>query len=734
MSQLPIAASNPTLNLGNTDSLLSLRLQVRKDLVISQQSNGNETIFLIEDAVRGKFFQIGTLERAALPLFDGSQTVNEIIASNQQTSEPAIDLRGIANWLYQNGLVSIAGGDSTRRLQIQAAGLSNQRFLANFNLISLRIPVGNPSKILEFCHPVARYLFGRTAACIWLGVLALAILQLFRNWQDLGAANQNIFVHGEWVWMLVVWIGLKIIHEFGHGLACQHYGGKTHEAGISLILFAPLAYVDVTSSWRFANRWQRIVTAAAGMYVEIFIASIALVAWSLIDESHFLRPTLYKIVIAASLTTLLFNVNPLMKFDGYYILTDLLQIPNLYSKGTTWVKGRFQQLFLGWPMPKDICQISESKIVAAYGVMSFIWRSLVSIGLIIAASAMFQGAGVLLAMIAGIFWFGIPTFQFFRNLHKQYNTQPINTRRLLISLGSVASVVLLFFGGVPGPSTESAPAIVRYSLEQPLRATADAFIREIHVNDGDQVLSGDLLVTLKNDELRQTILALREQAFQANVKSKMLLQKGELALYQAEVEKESKLREQLDEKLRQQANLEIRAPFDGVVFARDLAARLGDFAKNGETILTLASPGSSEVVVTVDQADVAGLQSGSPKFIAVFAGQPLLKCSLKTIVPRASREPVHRALCADLGGPLPVRPRADKDEKESKHEKTMELVTPRVNVELEVPAEYSNALYAGQTGRVIFPSQRHSLGVYLFLAARDWVNEKIELSLGEGVP
>ncbi len=733
MSQPAAKIGNSNLALGNADVLLSLRLQIRSDLVISQRGKGVTSTYLIEDGVRGKFFQVGDHERNAIALFDGSHTVGEIITSNQTKNSPAVDLRSVAAWLYQNGLVSIAGVDSTHRLQLQASGLRNQRFLANFNLISLRIPFGNPSRLLDACEPFSRHLFGRPAAIVWISVIVFAVLQLFRHWEELGAANQGAFVQGEWVWMLAVWVGLKIVHEFGHGLACHHYGGKTSEAGISLILFAPLAYVDVTSSWRFSDRWHRIITAAAGMYVEILIAAIALTTWSLIDETHFLRPSLYKIVIAASVTTLLFNVNPLMKFDGYYILTDLLQIPNLYSKGSAWVKGRIQQLCFGWPMPTDICQKREAGLVAVYGVVSFFWRSLVSVGLLIAASVMFQGAGVLLAFIAGIFWFGAPTFHFFRNLRKQSVIRPINQKRLLISFATFASALLLFFGGLPGPTTESAPAIVRYAEEQPLRATADAFIREIHVADGEQVRAGDLLVTLKNDELQQSILTLGEHTLQANVKTKIHLQKGELALYQAEVEKESKLREQLNEKLLQQANLEIRAPFDGVVFARDLAARLGDFAKCGETILTLASPDSCEVVVTVDQANVAGLQGSAPKFVAVFAGQPLMRCGLKTIVPRATREPVHRALCADVGGPLAVRQREQKSE-EKNRENSLELVTPRVNVELQVPAEFSASLCAGQTGRVVFPSQRRSLGVYLFLVARNWFDEKIKSSLGEGSP
>ncbi len=157
---------------------------------------------------------------------------------------------------------------------------------------------------------------------------------LVTNWGRFVASASEVFSVGNWLWLLVTWVSLKIIHEMAHAVACHRQGCAVRETGIVFILFAPLAYVDVTSCWRLNSRWSRIAVASAGMYVELVIAAIAIMAWAATDSprAEFL---LHNLILAAGLSTLIFNANALMRFDGYYILADLIEIPNLYAEGST---------------------------------------------------------------------------------------------------------------------------------------------------------------------------------------------------------------------------------------------------------------------------------------------------------------------------------------------------------------------------------------------------------------
>ena len=175
------------------------------------------------------------------------------------------------------------------------------------------------------------------------------------NWSELFGGYQ-VFASGNWIWLLVSWVLLKFVHEFAHGIVCKYFGGQVRETGLIFILFAPLAFVDVTSSWRFANRWKRIAVASAGIFVELLIASACVFAL-LYTQSAVVKDILTNTILMAGLTTLLFNANPLMRFDGYFVLADLLKIPNLYENGSRAFRQEMGWLFICLlytsPSPRD---------------------------------------------------------------------------------------------------------------------------------------------------------------------------------------------------------------------------------------------------------------------------------------------------------------------------------------------------------------------------------------------
>jgi hypothetical protein len=185
---------------------------------------------------------------------------------------------------------------------------------------------------------------------------------------------------------------LKFFHELGHALVCHRYGGNIRETGVVIAFFAPLAYVDASSCWSFRSRWHRIHTALAGVYVELIIASLSILAWKWCD-SVVLRHVLQNTIIMASVSTLLFNLNPLMKFDGYYVLSDLLQIPNLSTQANSVITELARRIFFGDSGSRPTVIGQQRWVLLAYGAAAMVWRLLVTFSLLIMASVLFHGAG-----------------------------------------------------------------------------------------------------------------------------------------------------------------------------------------------------------------------------------------------------------------------------------------------------------------------------------------------------
>ena len=233
------------------------------------------------------------------------------------------------------------------------------------------------------------------------------------------------------------------------------------EAGLVLILFAPAAYVDVTSCWRFPSKWQRILVAAAGMYAELVIAGVAAIVWRQCD-SAVIQHTLFNIILMASVSTLVFNANPLMRFDGYYLLADLLEIPNLSAEGTAAVQRMAKRLFWGISDASRVQVGWRGAVIRIYGVSAACWRVVVSASLITASVWLWHGAGVLLGVLGITAWFGLPLL----NLVASVIDNTLKRHRCYCASGVAVVLTCLLLGlfvWMPWPGTIAAPAIVEYT-------------------------------------------------------------------------------------------------------------------------------------------------------------------------------------------------------------------------------------------------------------------------------
>lgn len=739
----PLDASSPTCRSGGPsavsvtgansgdDPLLDTHLSLRSELKFDSRIENRAPFVVIEDPVRSKYFQIGAREYRFIASIDGKRTPRQIIASLNQSMDESDcpfdeeSARTICQWLMQCNLVFSEGIDNAKRLNQQAGAIRRARLISILNPISFKFKLFNPNQALKAIQPYSQWLFSTWFFVLWCTVALYALSQMYVHWDQMGTASAGILSGFGWLWLLLLWAALKVVHEAAHGIACRRYGGEVPEAGVLLLLFTPMAYVNVTSMWRFSNRWQRMVVAAAGMYVELFISFLSLITWT--QTSGLIADIAFNVFIMSSITTILFNANPLMRFDGYFLLSDLMCIPNLYTKGTKWFGDRLVSLFFGLPKTPNLCSEHELRRVAVYGCLAYFWKISISISLIIGAGVLFHGAGLVLSGIGVAMWFGLPMYKQIRLIFGPMAKHPVRPIRVAASCVTVALLGIMLFSVLKAPATKSSPAIVQFADETVVRAKVNGFVEQLLVQDGDQVQQGQVLLKLSNPELVNAVLELERLADESLTQSRIYKQQNELSQAMAEIKKYEELNAQLAEKREEATGLSIVAPLDGFVFQRNLGNQLGNFAERGDAILTIGQRQTKEIVVSIDESDLSSVEGNEGELLRVaIPGLRIFESRLARVNPRASDIPSHPSLCAHAGGPLPVQPIVGDPNSDT--DSSLELVSPRFNVILELDPETSNQLHSGQRGRAFYSTCEQSLGSYFYLAAQDWLERKIELA------
>ena len=550
---------------------------------------------------------------------------------------------------------------------------------------------------------------------IWLSVCVFGFFQLAQNWDEFYVNRVHSFGPSDFAWIALTWVVLKLVHELAHSVVCKKFGGRVQSCGILFLLMIPMPYVDVTSAWRFENKWKRILTSAAGMMSEVFLAAIASWVWATSAPGP-LQYHAGNVIISATLHTLIFNINPLMKFDGYYMLIDWLEIPNLATQGRAWLKGFFKWLYFG-NKPQQLKETGYRGLaVRAYGVLAMLWFFSIAVGLSLAASSFMEGFGLIIALIGLTLWAVLPLIKLIKFV--AVGTKTENPNRAWF--GSAMTITLLliscFLYLCPSPSVVSAPVVIDYEPLSIIRANSTGFATSIHVIDGQQVAQGDLLVTLHNPDLEHELSSLLIDIQISELRSNALFNAGEISQVQLEQDALESMSKRSTELKQRIAELQIYAPQSGNVLARDLDQQVGRYFSPGDEILSIAKPGEIHAIALTRQDDIDWVVGNPDAEIELLVWgrhqNALLKGHIKHINPRARDDLPHEAFAASIGGALPVVPRGQVEEG-SEEEGEMMLTEPRVPIEIELAEEDRKSLIAGQTGQLIIRSREQNMGSYI---------------------
>ena len=694
------------------------RLKLKDSLRFEMRQSGNLITWICEDEVTGRFFRVGVPQYTFLTMLDGQRTVSTALMKTATLlREHAIDETEAANvvkWAIESGLVETETGNSAARRDEQHQQLKKQQLVSWLNPMMVRIPLFDPDQLIERATKIFGSLVSPIGLAVWLVVVLTGFFQLLMHWDEFFVNRVSSFSATDIIWIVLTSLVLKLIHELAHGVVCKKYGGRIKSCGILILLLIPMPFVDVTSSWRFPSKWQRILTAAAGMLSEIFLAAIACMIW----VSSGPGPLQYhagNVIITATLLTLLFNINPLMRFDGYYMLSDWLEIPNLSTHGRQWLKGASKRLFFG-DKPSPVKETGfRSFVVKAYGVLAMLWFFSIAIGLSIGASSMMEGFGLLVAMIGLLMWVGIPAWKLAQYVMHGTDTEKPNRKWFATASAITAACLIGFLFLCPAPSVVSAPVVVDFDPLSIVRAKAAGFVEKIHVADGQQVNKGDVLMTLDNPELKLELKSLLIDLRISKIRSQALLTRqrlGEVLLEQDTLESMQQRRIELEDQI---ANLSIVAPEDGIVLARDLPSEVGRYFSLGDEILSIGNREQIHAIALTRQDDIEWVEQNPEVDIELrFWGRSeneSITGNIKRINPRARDDIPHEAFAATAGGPLAVVPRQQVED--SGEEGDMKLTEPRVPLEIALSDSDRKDLLPGQSGQLVIRSRDQNMGTYI---------------------
>ncbi|MBI2477437.1 MAG: biotin/lipoyl-binding protein [Planctomycetia bacterium] len=697
-------------------------LRLRDDLSIAPQTAGGQRLYAVEDRLTGKCYRLGSAEYAVASALDGKKSLADLVASVQSDCGDAVGGQAdagraalqVCKWLLQTGLAQII--DTEQRIPESRAIAP---LWLRFNPIFIRVPILAPDRLIERLLPWTGWVNSRPAAGV-AGLLALvAAAHLMTDWGRFSASAGEIFALDQGFYLLICWVVLKVAHELGHGLACKHHGGYVREAGVALLLFAPIPYVDVTSSWRLRSKWARIHIAAAGMYVEAIIGSIAVLVWSHTADGV-LNQLCVNVIVMATASTVLFNANPLMRFDGYYVLADWLEIPNLYSRGQQFTNFLFRRWVLGEQLREHSLPggATASRVVKIYGLVAWVWRTMVCLSLICAASLLFHGAGIVLAVTAAISWFLAPAAKFATRLLLRENWPQL--RRVCFVTAGVTGVATIFFAYTPSPFPRRSPGIIEYKPITVVRSGSAGFVREILVSPGDTVAAGDVIAKLDNVKLRDELRLVELAIDESELRSRLTRQRGEMAAQQAEQDKLVALKTQYEAKAKQVAGLVVRASATGQVIGRTLPLLLDSYMQEGDELCRIGRENEKEIQLSIHQNDLQAFQARIGASVAIRGSSGVLYADLTSITPRATDLATHPALCSTHGGPLPVRADHNKNSPEG-----VRLLEPHFVGHVTLPIMESEQLRAGQLCMVSIRTPEDTLSHVLAGRVQDWFASKL---------
>lgn len=631
--------------------LSPLSIGLRRDLEVSRQVSGGDVQYVIRDPITFNSCSLAQEDYQVFLHLEHMQSVQQafekLSAAGIIESDQRDEFYQFIVDLQRHNLILLPIVDGKVLYERFAERRKKEKASLPMRLISFQLPLFNPDRFLEVTKRFAWPLFQSWFLVLWLALACLASYMVMVRWIDFSDATASLLALKSLPLLIVILCVLKAWHELGHAYACKVFGGNVPETGLFFIVGTPCAYVDASAAWGFRERWQRIAVNLAGMYFESLIAIAAVFVWSFTQPGLVNSIAHYTIVIS-TVVTIMFNANPLLKFDGYYVLCDCLGIPNLKRFATASLHNCLKRIFLGLDAPRIGVTWWSDRLYTLFGAASDFYRLVVTFGIFSFLALQIPTVGLLLGLFYLFVGF-IPTVdRVVRYLLFQPETKG-SRRRAAILIGSSAAAVTALIV-TPIWTAISFTGVVGRENETFVRARESGFVSEVGFKLAQTVQPGDILFKLTNEQLETQRLAVKAEV--SKLKSQMLqsLQTNptEFGLLQQRLE-QAEL--DLSDVERALERLTIRAPNDGVVAEWQNYDFNGRFFQSGEPLLKLES-GKWIVRAMATDEEVADSQVAVGDAVEFeVIGQPGTRLHGRVLsVARSSQTKIDETALTQLGG------------------------------------------------------------------------------------
>ncbi len=645
----------------------NLRVKLRAGAQISRQFYRGDRWYVVRDPAGNQFHRLSDPAYRFIGLLDGSRTVEEawdLVGGTLEDDAPTQpEVIQILSHLYSANLIDADVTPDATVLLRRHKQLSKRKMQGRLmNVLFPRLPLWDPDRFLQRWMPLVRVLFSKIGALVWLVVVAAAIIALVPHWDDPHHSLKKAAVHAVdirgntinlmWLWGAFVFI--KLIHELGHAFGCRRFGGECHELGIMFLVFVPTPYVDASTAWSFPSKWQRVFVGAAGMIVELFFAALMAFIWINTSTSHLINQLAFNAMLVASVTTVIFNANPLLRYDGYYILADFLEIPNLRQKSTEYTLGLIKRHVFGVKLQQPLPPPLQRFWLFSYSITSSIYRTFIGVVIILLVAYQIPVLGMLMALGGVVTWLLMPVFQIFKYLTIDPELHRKRGRATAFCL-AVATAAVVLIGLVRFPLNIDQVGITQAAAHDVVRAGQKGFIESIVAKDGQSVAVGDVILVCRDPELDRDIAQtqarldeyqLRLTAARADDPAQARIEEDTLAA----------ITEHLATLTKKHDELTVRATLAGHLVSPNLNEYLGRHMQVGEQIGEIERSDALTVRVLLEQneSQLVNPQSVNQTLVR-FAGD------LGTVVSAAGKPREMGAATRDLPSPAVAQPGGEEE-------------------------------------------------------------------------
>jgi len=642
-----------------------LKPRLRHHVEIQRRFYRGKRWYVLQDHVTGKFHRFSPDAYFVIQLMDGSRTVNDIWiqASNKldnqhlPTQDDVIQL--LSRLHHADVILGGVNPDSDDIVQRQET-LRKKKVRSYFiNPLGLRFPLFNPEPLLQQIHGLSRLIFNPLSGCLWLLLVVAAFVMALKNWDILSHNVADRVLSAENIVLLwLVYPIVKFMHEMGHALAVKRWGGEVHEMGIMLMVLVPVPYVDASDAHAFRKKYQRIMVGSAGVAVELLLASLAMWFW-LYAEEGMSRAVAYNVMLIAGVSTLVFNLNPLLRFDGYHVLADILEIPNFGQRANQYLGYLIKQyIFCAKDIPVPSEASSEKCWFIFYSIASFFYRMFILYVIVLFVAGKYFIIGALLAIWAAIMMLLVPVFKVIRVAWTDPRLDDHFGRGMFVCATGMIALVMMC-GLIPAPSSTLAEGVVWVPEQMWVRAGSDAVVSQVLARENKAVHSGDVLMHCEAPELKAkiTVIVARLAELQVRLTTAMKEDRVQAKMLQEEIEQTQAQRRYLSDRM---AALIIRSPADGIFMMKEPENLVGHFVHRGEMLAYVVKPDALQVRAVVKQEHIKQVRENTKRIELRLSEHfsDIYTTSLLREVPAAIRTLPSMALAVEGGGHIVLDPQS----------------------------------------------------------------------------